>query len=161
MERQPISREGYDKLLAEIKHLEEEEVPKIAQKIAEARAEGDLSENAEYHGARESQGLLMAKIGQLKSRLASCYIVDKSDMPKGVVTFGSTVTVRDLDMDEDETYEFVGPGEEDYDGDVMKILTTSPIAKALTGKKVGDQVEIQIPRGTIRLEVKEIVDHGA
>lgn len=161
MERQPISREGYDKLLAEIKHLEENEVPKIAQKIAEARAEGDLSENAEYHGARESQGLLMAKIGQLKTRLASCYIVDKSDMPKGVVTFGSTVTVRDLDMDEDETYEFVGPGEEDYDGDVMKILTTSPIAKALTGKKVGDQVEIQIPRGTIRLEVKEIVDHGA
>jgi transcription elongation factor GreA len=160
MERQPISREGYDKLLAEIKHLEEDEIPKIAQKIAEARAEGDLSENAEYHGARETQGMLMAKISQLKTRLASCYIVDKSDMPKGVVTFGSTVTVRDLDMDEDETYEFVGPGEEDYDGDVMKILTTSPIAKALTGKKVGDRVEVQIPRGTIRLEVKAIVDHG-
>lgn len=159
MERQPISREGYDKLLAEIKHLEEEEMPKIAQKIAEARAEGDLSENAEYHGARETQGMLMAKIGQLRSRLAGCFIVDKADMPKGVVTFGSTVTVRDIDMDEDETYEFVGPGEEDYDGDVMKILTTSPIAKALTGKKVGDQVEVQIPRGTIRLEVKEIVDH--
>lgn len=160
MERQPISREGYDKLLAEIKHLEEEEVPRIAQKIAEARAEGDLSENAEYHGARETQGMLMAKISQLKTRLAGCYIVDKSDMPKGVVTFGSTVTVRDLDMDEDETYEFVGPGEEDYDGDIMKILTTSPIAKALTGKKVGDRVEVQIPRGTIRLEVKAIVDHG-
>jgi transcription elongation factor GreA len=159
MERQPNYREGYDKLLAEIKHLEEEEIPKIAQKIAEARAEGDLSENAEYHGARETQGMLMAKINQLKTRLASCYIVDKSDMPKGVVTFGSTVTVRDLDMDEDETYEFVGPGEEDYDGDVMKILTTSPIAKALTGKKVGDRVEVQIPRGTIRLEVKAIVDH--
>lgn len=161
MERQPISREGYDKLLAEIKHLEEEEVPRIAQKIAEARAEGDLSENAEYHGARETQGMLMAKINQLKTRLAGCYIVDKSDMPKGIVTFGSTVTVRDLDMDEDETYEFVGPGEEDYDGDVMKILTTSPIAKALTGKKVGDRVEVQIPRGTIRLEVKTIVDHSS
>jgi transcription elongation factor GreA len=160
MERQPISREGYDKLLAEIKHLEENEVPRIAQKIAEARAEGDLSENAEYHGARETQGMLLAKISQLKTRLAGCYIVDKSDMPKGVVTFGSTVTVRDLDMDEDETYEFVGPGEEDYDGDVMKILTTSPIARALTGKKVGDRVEVQIPRGTIRLEVKTIVDHG-
>jgi transcription elongation factor GreA len=160
MERQPISREGYEKILAEIKHLEEDEIPKIAQKIAEARAEGDLSENAEYHGARETQGMLMAKISQLKTRLASCYIVDKSDMPKGVVTFGSTVTVCDLDMDEDETYEFVGPGEEDYDGDVMKILTTSPIAKALTGKKVGDRVEVQIPRGTIRLEVKAIVDHG-
>jgi transcription elongation factor GreA len=160
MERQPISREGYDKLLAEIKHLEDEELPKIAEKIALARAEGDLSENAEYHGARESQGMLMAKISQLKTRLAGCYIVDKSEMPKGVVTFGSTVTVRDLDLDEQESYEFVGPGEEDYDGDVMKILTTSPIARALAGKKVGDKVEVQIPRGTIRLEVVDIVDHA-
>jgi transcription elongation factor GreA len=160
MERQPISREGYDKLLAEIRHLEDEELPKIAEKIAQARAEGDLSENAEYHGSRETQGMLMAKISQLKTRLAGCYIVDKSEMPKGVVTFGSTVTVRDLDLDEQESYEFVGPGEEDYDGDVMKILTTSPIAKALAGKKVGDRVEVQIPRGTINLEVVGIVDHG-
>lgn len=160
MDRQPISREGYDKLLAEIKHLEDEEMPKAAEKIAAARAEGDLSENAEYHGARETQGMLQAKINQLKTRLAGCYIVEKADMPKGIVTFGSTVTVRDLDLDEEETYEFVGPGEEDYDGDVMKILTTSPIAKSLSGKKVGDQVEVQIPRGTLRLEVVRIVDHA-
>ncbi len=160
MERQPITREGYDKLREEIRHLEEDEMPQIAERIATARAEGDLSENAEYHGQREEQGRLQAKINQLKSKLAACYIVDKADMPKGVVTFGSTVTVRDLDMDEEETYEFVGPGEEDYDGDVMKILTTSPIAKALTGKKVGDQVEVQIPRGTIRLQIARIVDHG-
>jgi transcription elongation factor GreA len=161
MERQPISREGYDKLLAEIKHLEEDEMPKIAVKIAEARAEGDLSENAEYHGARETQGMLMAKISQLKTRLAGCYIVEKADMPKGIVTFGSTVTVRDLDMDEAETYEFVGPGEEDYDGDVMKILTTSPIAKSLTGKKVGDRADVTLPNGrSIKLEITKIVDHG-
>lgn len=160
MERQPITREGYEKVLAEIKHLEQEEMPKIAARIAEARAEGDLSENAEYHGARETQGLLQAKINQLKSKLASCQIVEKSDMPKGVVSFGSTVTVKDLDLDDVETYEFVGPGEEDYDGDVMKILTTSPIARALSGKKVGDQVDVEIPRGTMRLEVVEIADHG-
>jgi transcription elongation factor GreA len=160
MERQPISREGYDKLLAEIKHLEEDEMPKIAVKIAEARAEGDLSENAEYHGTRETQGMLQAKINQLKSKLAGCYIVDKSEMPKGVVTFGSTVTVRDLGLDDEETYEFVGPGEEDYDGDIMKILTTSPIAKALAGKKVGDQADVLLPNGkTIKLEVTRIVDH--
>lgn len=159
MERQPITREGYEKILAEIKQLEDEEMPKIAVRIAEARAEGDLSENAEYHGARESQGLLQAKINQLKSKLASCQIVEKSDMPKGVVSFGSTVTVKDLDLDDVETYEFVGPGEEDYDGDVMKILTTSPIARALAGKKVGDQVDVEIPRGTMRLEVVEIADH--
>jgi transcription elongation factor GreA len=161
MEHQPISREGYDKLLAEIKHLEDEEMPKITVKIAEARAEGDLSENAEYHGARESQGMLQAKINQLKTKLANCYIVEKSDMPKGVVTFGSTVTVRDLDLDDEETYEFVGPGEEDYDGEVMKILTTSPIAKALSGKKVGDRADVTLPNGnTLELEVTKIVDHG-
>ncbi len=159
MDRQPISREGYDKIKAEIKHLEEVELPAVTQRVADARAEGDLSENAEYHGARESQGMLQAKIAQLKTRLAGCVIVDKSNMPKGVVTYGSTVTVRDLDLDDEESYEFVGPGEEDYDGDVMKILTTSPIAQALSGKKVGDQVEIELPRGSMRVEITKIVDH--
>ncbi|MEZ6065963.1 MAG: transcription elongation factor GreA [Planctomycetaceae bacterium] len=160
MERQPITREGYDKLVAEIKYLESEVMPKIAEAIAEARAEGDLKENAEYHGQREEQGRTQAKIHQLRSKLAACYIVDKADMPKGVVTFGSTVTVRDLSYDEEESYEFVGPGEEDYDGPVMKILTTSPIAKALMGKRPGDRVEVEIPRGTMKLEIIKIVDHG-
>jgi transcription elongation factor GreA len=81
-------------------------------------------------------------------------------MPKGVVTFGSTVTIKDLDLDEEESYEFVGPGEEDYDGPVMKILTTSPIAKGLLGKKEGDRVEITLPRGSMNVEIIRIVDHG-
>jgi transcription elongation factor GreA len=161
MERQPITREGYDKLVAEIKHLESEVMPRIAEAIAEARSEGDLKENAEYHGQREEQGRVQAKINQLKTKLAGCFIVDKSDMPKGVVSFGSTVTVKDLDLDEEESYEFVGPGEEDYDGPVMKILTTSPIAKSLMGKKVGDKVTVDIPRGKMELEVTNIVDHEA
>jgi len=161
MDRHPISREGYDKLVEEIKNLEQVEMPKIAQAIANARSEGDLSENAEYHGQRENQGLMQAKINQLKTRLANCYIADKADMPKGVVAFGSTVTVRDLKLDEEESYEFVGPGEEDYDGDVMKILTSSPIAKALMGKKVGDVVEVTIPKGVMKLEITKIVEHGA
>jgi transcription elongation factor GreA len=160
MERQPITREGYDKILAEIKHLEEVVMPRIAQAIADARAEGDLKENAEYHGQREEQGRVQAKINQLNAKLASCYIVDKADMPKGVVTFGSTVTIKDLDLGEEETYEFVGPGEEDYDGPVMKILTTSPIAVALMNKKVGDKVEITLPRGSMNVEILKIVDHG-
>lgn len=160
MDRNPISREGYEKIREEIRQLEEEEMPKITQHVAEARAEGDLSENAEYHGARETQGMIQAKINQLKTKLASCEIVDKADMPKGVVSFGTTVTVKDLDLDDEETYEFVGPGEEDYDGDVMKILTTSPIAQALSGKKVGDRVDVDIPRGTMRLEIVNIVDHA-
>lgn len=160
MDRQPITREGYEKLVAEIKHLEEVEMPAIAEKIAEARSEGDLSENAEYHGQREAQGMLQAKINSKKSRLAECYIVDKADMPKGVVSFGSTVTIKDLDLDEEETYEFVGPGEENYDGPVMKILTNSPIAQGLLGKKEGDRVEIPLPKGSMEVEVIKIVDHG-
>jgi transcription elongation factor GreA len=160
MDRQPITREGYDKLRAEIAHLDEVVMPDIAQKIADARSEGDLKENAEYHGQREEQGRVQAKINSLKNRLAACYIVDKTTMPKGQVTFGSTVTIKDLDLDEEETYEFVGPGEENYDGPVMKILTTSPIAVGLMGKKVGEKVEITLPRGSMSVEIVKIVDHG-
>ncbi|MDA0284646.1 MAG: transcription elongation factor GreA [Planctomycetota bacterium] len=154
----PISREGYDKLREEIRHLEDDVMPVITAAIAEARAEGDLKENTEYHGQREAQGMTQAKINQLKTKLSQCEIVDKASLPKGVVTFGSTVTVKDLDLNDLETYEFVGPGEEDYTGDVMKILTSSPLASSLSGKKVGDQVEVEVPRGTLRLEVIKIVD---
>ena len=158
MEKSPTTREGYDKVREEIRYLEDVEMPKIAQKIAEARAEGDLSENAEYHGQREAQGLMQAKINMLKARLSNSYIVDKSSMPKGVVTFGSLVTLKDLAYGDEEKYEFVGPGEEDYSGDIMKILTTSPLAKALLGKKPGDKVEVAVPKGTRKLEVVSIDD---
>jgi transcription elongation factor GreA len=158
MDQQPISREGYDKLREDLRQLEEVEMPAVSQAIADARSEGDLKENAEYHGQRERQGLLQAKINALRTKLASCYIVDKSSLPKGVVTFGARVTVKDLKVDDVEKYEFVGPGEEDYSSDVMKILTTSPLAQALMGKKVGDVVEFQAPRGLQKYEVTEIED---
>ena len=160
MHRQPITRDGYEKLLAEIKHLEDVVMPKITEAIADARAEGDLKENAEYHGQREEQGRLQAKINMLKGKLGNCYVVDKADMPKGQVTFGATVTIKDLKFGDEESYEFVGPGEEDYDGPVMKILTTSPIAVALMGKKVGEKVEIELPRTTMSVEIVKIIDHG-
>jgi len=156
MERQPISREGYDKLREEIRLLEEVEMPKISQAIADARAEGDLRENAEYHAQREAQGMTQAKINQLKTKLANCYIIDRSTLPKGVVTFGSRVTVKDLSDGAIEQYEFVGPGEEDYAGDVMKILTTSPLATGMMNKKVGDLVEVTVPRGKLRYEITSI-----
>lgn len=158
MERQPITREGQEKLRAEIKHLETVVLPAITEKVADARAEGDLKENAEYHGQREQQGMVQAKINQLKTKLANCYIVDKADMPKGVVTFGSTVTVRNLKWDDEESYEFVGPGEEDYDCEPMKILTSGPLAKALEGKKVGDKVSYETPTGMQEVEILNIVD---
>ncbi|TWU07164.1 Transcription elongation factor GreA [Symmachiella macrocystis] len=158
MEKQPISREGFDKIREDVRRMEEEEMPFIAEKIAEARAEGDLSENAEYHAQREAQGLLQAKINQLRTKLADSYIVDKSKLPKGIVTFGSVVTIKDLSDDMEEKYEFVGPGEDDYTGEIMKILTSSPLATALMGKKPGDKVEVPLPKGTAEYEVVAIDD---
>lgn len=158
MDRQPISREGFEKLKEELRKMEQEDMPRIAQAVADARAEGDLRENAEYHGQREAQGMLQAKINSLKTKLSNCYIVDRADMPKGVVTFGARVTLKELDSGDLEQYEFVGPGEEDYTSDIMKILTSSPLAQALMGKKVGESVEVEVPRGTIRYEITEIAD---
>lgn len=158
MDRHPISQEGYDKLRDEVRFLENEKMPEIAQAIADARAEGDLKENTEYHAQREAQGMTQAKINQLKTKLANCYIADKSTMPKGVVTFGSIVTVKNLDDGLEEKYEFVGPGEEDYTTEIMKILTSSPLAEGLLNKKVGDLVEVDVPSGTLRFEIVQIDD---
>lgn len=150
----PMTRAGYDKLKAELDHLQQVEMPKIAERIANARAEGDLSENAEYHGARESQGLLQAKINLLSDKLARASIVDTSKMPRDQVAFGATVVVMDLDFQDEETFVLVGAGEEDYDSG--KILVTSPLAQGLMGSKVGDRVEIPVPAGTMRFEIREI-----
>lgn len=156
MEREPISAEGYNKLREEIRRMEEEEMPKLAVLIADARAEGDLRENAEYHGQRENQGRMQAKINQLKHRLSHCVIVDKSTMPKGVAAFGSVVMLKDLGNNKKEGYELVGPGEEDYDADIMKILLSGPLGQAIQGKKVGDVVELVTPRGKRQLEVIDV-----
>lgn len=155
MDRQPISRKGYDKIKAEIAKLEDD-IAKTAEAIKLAREEGDLSENAEYHGQRETQGMLQAKVNQLKSKLADCYIVDPSSMPKDEVGFGSIVTVKDVSDGMEEQYQFVGPGEEDYNSDPMKILTSSPVAQGLIGKKVGDQSEVEIPAGKVTFEIVAI-----
>lgn len=157
MDRHPISRAGYDKKKQEIADLEVK-LGETAEMIKLAREEGDLSENAEYHGQRETHGMLQAKINLLKSQLASCYIADASAFPKGQVNFGSTVTVKDLDDGMEEEYTLVGPGEEDYDVEPMKILTNSPIGQGLIGKKVGDTAEIAIPAGTMKVEITEIID---
>ncbi len=158
LDRIPISRAGYDKLKSELDQMENEEMPKIAEKIAEARAEGDLKENAEYHGARENQGMLQAKINLLRDKLSRADIVDMSKLPKDEVVFGATVRVKDLDFDDEEEFTLVGPGEEDYD--TGKILVTSPIGQGLVGKKVGDRTEIDVPRGTLKFEVLEISFEG-
>lgn len=160
MDRHPITSEGYERLKQQLRELEAE-MPHVAERIAAARAEGDLSENAEYHAQREAQGLLQAKINLLKTQIAQSVVVDKASMPKGVVVFGSRVTVKDLDDGAEEKYEFVGRGEEDYDGPVLKILSSSPLAQSLMGKKVGENVEVPLPRGKQRLEIVAIEEHGS
>jgi transcription elongation factor GreA len=150
----PVTRKGYEKLKAELDHMEQVEMPKIAQRIATARGEGDLSENAEYHGARESQGMLQAKINVLRDKLARATIVDTSKANKNEVSFGATVIVKDLDFGDQETFTLVGAGEEDYDSG--KILVTSPLAQGLMGGKVGQKVEIPVPAGTMKFEICEI-----
>jgi len=115
---------------------------------------GDLSENAEYHAAREDQGMLQAKINDLQYALSRALIVDPAAMPKDTVAFGHRVRVKDLDMDEEETFHLVGPGEENYDQN--RILASSPIGQGLIGKKIGEVAEIAVPKGRIRFEVLEI-----
>lgn len=150
----PMTRKGYDKLKAEVDYLDQVEMPKIAQRVADARSEGDLSENAEYHGARESQGMMQAKINLLRDKLARASLIDPSKLPKGEVVFGATVVVKDLDFGDEETFILVGAGEEDYD--TGHILVTSPLAQGLMGKKIGDKVEIPVPAGTMKFQIKEI-----
>ena len=154
IERIPITREGYEKLKADLDRMQHAEMIEVTKRIAAARALGDLSENAEYHAAREDQGMLQARVDALKDKLSRAYFVDRNNLPSDTVAFGSRVKVKDLGLGEEETFELVGPGEEDYNNN--KILTTSPIGQGLMGKKQGDVAEIKVPMGTVRFEVLEI-----
>ena len=153
-DRIPMTRTGYNKLKADIDHMQNVEMPKILERLATARAEGDLSENAEYHGARESQGFLQAKINDLSSQLSRAVLIDPTKVRKDEVSFGATVVVKDLDLDDEEEFTLVGAGEEDYT--VGKILITSPLAQGLVGKKIGEKVEIPVPAGVTRFEILDI-----
>lgn len=153
-QRVPMTQEGYNKKKAEVERLENVEMPLIAEKIATARAEGDLKENAEYHAQREAQGMLQAKINEMKGRLSRASIIDANSVPRDEVAFGATVTVRDLADDMEEEFTFVGSGDEDYLNG--KYLITSPVGQGLLAKKVGDIAEIEAPKGVLRYEVLKI-----
>lgn len=150
----PMTRDAYNRIKAEVERLEQVELPEIAEKIAVARAEGDLRENAEYHAQREAMGMLQAKANKLKSDLSRASIVDPDKMPRDQVALGATVVVRDLDYDDQEEFTLVGAGDEDYDSN--KYLITSPVGQGLLGKRVGERVEIEVPKGTLKFEVLAI-----
>ena len=153
-DRIPMTREGYDKLKTDLDRMRGVEMIEITKRVATAREMGDLSENAEYHAAREDQGMLQARINDISDRLSRAFIVDTSTLPKGTIAFGSRVKVMDLDIDEEETFELVGPGQENPDKG--RILPSSPIGQGLLGRKKGDTVEIPVPQGTIRFKILEI-----
>ena len=149
-----MTQTGFNKLETELKNLKSVERPNVIQAIAEARAHGDLSENAEYTAARERQSFIEGRIKELEGVVSAANIIDISSMSGDVVKFGATVTLADDDTGDEVTYQIVGPYESDADHN--KISTTAPLAKGLIGKKVGDTVEIRTPKGAKSYEILEV-----
>ena len=143
------------RLEQEIAALENERRIELPREIAKARAHGDLSENAEYHAAKERQGIVNARLGQLRARLRELSMIDVTRLPRDRVGFGSSVTVLDLQKEEEITYVLVTS--EEADVAAGKISTTSPIGRALLNKQVGDTVKVQIPGGTREMEIVQLL----
>ncbi|GFM33949.1 transcription elongation factor GreA [Desulfovibrio subterraneus] len=157
MDTIPISVEGFKKLERELDALKKER-PAIIQAIKEAREEGDLSENAGYDAARERQGMLEARINYIESRMPKFNVIDINTLNSPKAIFGSTVTVEDLESGEKKTYTMLGPDEADFNNGSISIL--SPVAKALLGKQVGDEVVVNAPKGRIEYEIISIEFKG-
>ena len=154
MDRIPMTAEGHAALQSELKTLKSVERPNIIAAIAEARAHGDLSENAEYHAAKEKQSFIEGRIAEIDDKLARADVIDVSKLTGGKVRFGATVTLIDVDTEEERTYKIVGEDEASVkDG---KISITSPIARALIGKEEGDEAEVAAPSGARAYEVAKV-----
>ena len=149
-----MTKEGYNKLLEELNYLESEKRPAISKQIAEARDKGDLSENAEYDAAKEAQGLLEAKIAQVKGLIANSRLIDESQITTDSVQILNKVTIRNTKNDQKMTYTLVSESEADLKSG--KISINTPIGKGLMGKKVGDIAEIKVPSGVLTFEIVDI-----
>jgi transcription elongation factor GreA len=154
MERVPMTVEGFAAVEAELHRLKSVERPRIIQAIAEARAHGDLSENAEYHAAKEAQGLNEARVAELEDKIGRADVVDPTTLSGDTVKFGATLTLEDEDTEERVTYKIVGELEADVRAG--KVSITSPIARALIGKSEGDSVEVTTPKGARSYEILKI-----
>lgn len=154
MNQIPLTKEGAEALKAELNQLKNIDRPKITEAIATAREYGDLKENAEYHAAREQQGLAEARIRDIEAKLSNCQIIDVTTITnEGKVIFGSTVTMVD-ENDNEVTYQIVG--EDEANVKLNKISVTSPVARAMIGKQVDDLVVVQTPNGEIEYEVTDV-----
>ncbi|MBP1727172.1 MAG: greA [Deltaproteobacteria bacterium] len=154
MNRIPITREGYDRLWAEVQRLQQEERPRVIEAIAEARRHGDITENAEFEAAKERQALLEGKINDLYKKLSECEVVEPPKAPPERVVFGSTVALENQDTGEEVRYRLVGPFESDLASGTISV--TSPIGRAIIGKEVGDEVQVRAPGGVKRFEIIDI-----
>jgi transcription elongation factor GreA len=154
MVRTPITKEGYNRLKKELEHLEKIERPAVIQAIAEARGHGDLSENAEYHAAKERQGHIESRIQHLNKILANSEVIDCTNIPCDKVIFGVRVKLINLDTDEEVVYQLVGPEESNIQE--SRISISSPLGRALIGKTKGDEIEFRSPSGIKNYELMDI-----
>ena len=151
MDKVPITKSGYDALNAELKTMKDVERPGIIRAIAEARAHGDLSENAEYHSAKERQGFIEGRIKELESLISRADVIEPAKMSGAIIRFGATVDLVDEETDEERTYQIVGEPEADISNGRLNMR--SPLARALIGKEEGDSIEVATPGGTRSYEV--------
>ena len=154
MDKIPMTAEGYSTLEAELKHCQQVERPRIIQQITDARTHGDLSENAEYHAAKESQSLNEGRIAELEDKLARADIIDISKLSGDTVKFGATVTLVDQDTEKKTVWQIVG--EPEADAKKGRISITSPLARALIGKSKGTSVEVTAPGGSKAYEITKV-----
>ncbi|MCZ6448521.1 MAG: transcription elongation factor GreA [Alphaproteobacteria bacterium] len=154
MDRVPMTAGGYEDLVEEAKRLKSVERPGIIKAIEEARSHGDLSENAEYHAAREKQSFIEGRLAELEDKIARAEVIDVAQMSGKIIRFGATVTVADEDTDEESTYQIVG--EDEADISTGRLSVTSPLAKALIGLQSGDSVDINTPGGAKGYEVVKV-----
>ena len=154
MEKIPMTQGGYTALEAELKELKSVKRPNIIEAIATARAHGDLSENAEYHAAKEQQSFIEGRIIELEAVISKAQIINPAEFSGNVIKFGATVLVFDEESESEETYTIVG--EYESDADKKRISITAPIARALIGKSVGDSVEVRSPKGKRSLEILKV-----
>ncbi len=154
MDKVPMTAEGHSAMMDEVKHLKSVERPRIIKAIEEARSHGDLSENAEYHAAKEQQGWTEARVAELEDKLSRAEIIDISKLSGDVVMFGAKVTLIDEETDEKTAYQIVG----EFEADVKKgkISVSSPIARAIIGKRKGDSVEVNTPGGGKSYEIAKV-----
>ncbi|MSO65361.1 MAG: transcription elongation factor GreA [Alphaproteobacteria bacterium] len=155
MAKEPMTASGMARLRDELKRLKSEERPAVIRAISEARAHGDLSENAEYHAAKERQAIIEARVAELEDKLSRAEVIDVSRLSGDAVMFGATITVVDEDADEEATYQIVGQDEADIKSGRLSI--GSPLARALIGKKKGDSVEVTTPKGARSYELLKVV----